>query len=250
MPSLLYPESAWPVRFGRFVRALQIVAIAGAVGAVGGGAAVLAVMGSGPPHKPTIVGAEGDSAAKALSATKAVGDAKGSPQSGSPQSGSPQSSGPATASPPPAAASPAPAASPPGSGTPQPSQLAAAAAEPAAAAPQNAEPAAAPAASEPDNRAKPTERSVHSRIAKLRARENRRARSVASRNPQERDWRSYDSYRPSQRAVAERGFQTGAMQRGSYPYYDSAPRAGYWGGGSAFSGGWGNGGWGSGGWGN
>lgn len=245
MPSLLYPESAWPVRFGRFVRALQIVAIAGTVGAVGGGVAVLAVMGSGPPHRPTIVGAEGDGAAKALTATKAVGDPKGSPQS----------SGPAAAPPAPAAASPAPAASPPGSGTPQPSQLAAAAAEPAAAepaaaAPRNAEPAAAPAASQPDDRAKPAERPVHSRSAKLRAREIRRPRSVVSRYAQERDWRTFDSYRPSQRAVAERSFQTGAMQRGGYPYYDSAPRAGSWGSGSTFGGGWGNGGWGSGGWGN
>jgi hypothetical protein len=243
MPSLLYPESAWPVRFGRFVRALQMVAIAAAVGAVGGGVAVLAVMGSGPPHKPTIVGAEGDNAAKAFTATKAVGNAKGSPQS----------SRPAVALPAPAAASPAPAASRPASGTPQPSQLAAAAAEGAAAAPQSAEPAAAPAASEPDNRAKPAERSVHSRSARLRAREareNRRARSVASRNPQERDWRNYDSYRQSQRAVAERGFQTGAMQRGVYPYYDSAPRADYWGGGQTFGGRWGNGGWNNGSWGN
>jgi hypothetical protein len=240
MPSLLYPESAWPVRFGRFVRALQIVAIAGAVGAVGGGAAVLAVMGSGPPHEPTIVGAEGDNAAKALTATKAVGDAKGSPQS----------PGAAVASPPPAAASPAPAAAPPAPGTAQPSQLAAAAAEPAAAAPHNAERTAAPAASEPDNRAKPAERAVHARSAKLRAREYHRPRSVASRTPQEHDWRSYDPYRPSQRAVAERGLQMGAMQRGGYPYYDSAPRTGYWGGGATFGGGWGNGGWGGGSWGN
>ncbi len=239
MPSLLYPESAWPVRFGRFVRALQIVAIAGTVGAIGGGAAVLAVMGSGPPHRPAIVGAESDNAAQALTATKTVGNAQRAPQS----------SGPAVASPAPAAASPAPVVAPPASGTAQPAQLAAAAAEPAAAAPQNSGPAAAPAASEIDNRATPAEHSVHSRSAKLRAKENRRQRSVASRNPQERDWRSYDAYRPSQGAVAQRGIQTGALQRGGYPYYDSAPRAGYWAGGSTF-GGWGNGGWGSGGWGN
>jgi hypothetical protein len=238
MPSLLYPESAWPVRFGRFVRALQIVAIAGAVGAVGGGAAVLAVMGSGPPHKPAIVGVQsdvqGDNAAKVLNATKAVGDAQKSPQSPAPAVASP------------AAASPAPAAAPPASGTLQGAQLAAAAAEPAAEAPQNAGPAAAPAASAPDNRVKPAERAVHWRSAKLRARENRRARSAAARSPQERDWRSYDSYRPSRRAVAERGLQTG----GGYPYYDSAARSGYWGGGSTFGGGWGNSGWGGGGWGN
>ena len=40
------------------------------------------------------------------------------------------------------------------------------------------------------------------------------------------------------RAAAERGFQTGAMQRGAYPYYDAAPRAGYWGSASTFGGGW------------
>jgi hypothetical protein len=66
---------------------------------------------------------------------------------------------------------------------------------------------------------------------------------LASRYPQERDWRSYDSYRPNQRAVAERSFQMGARQGGGYPYYDSAPRTGYWGNGSMFGGDWGNGGW-------
>jgi hypothetical protein len=242
MPSLLYPESAWPARFGRFVRALQIVAIAGTIGAVGGGAAVLAVMGSGPPHKLAIVGPDSDDAAKAVNATKAVGDAQGSPQS----------SGPAVALPAPAA-SPAPVVAPPASGTPRPAQLAAAAAEPAAAAPQNSGPAAAPAASEIDNRAKTAER-VHARSAKLRAKENRRQRSVASRYARERDWRNYDPYQQGERGTPERGFDSGAFQRRvetganarrGYSYYDSAPRTGYWGGGSMFGGNWGSGGWGN-----
>lgn len=237
MPSLLYPESAWPIRFGRFVRALQMMAIAATVGAVGGGVAVLAVMGSGPPHKPAIVGAEGDNAAKALSA---VGDA---PRS------LPRSSAPAAARTGPAPGAPAPATPHPVSDSPQPSQLAAAAAEPAAAdTPQDTGPAAAPAAPEVNNRAKPAERLVHSRSAKLRARENRRQRSTAARYARQHDWHNnYDSYRPGEREAAERGvesgpfqrrIETGAIQR-SYPYYDSAPRTGYWGGGSMF-GNWGN----------
>jgi hypothetical protein len=237
MPSLLYPESAWPIRLGRFVRALQMVAIAATVGAVGGGVAVLAVMGSGPPHKPAIVGAGGDNAAKALSAV-----------AGAPRS-PPRSSAPAAVRTGPAAGSPAPAAPPAVSDTPQPSQLAAAAAEPAAAdAPQGTGPAAAPAASEVNNRAKPAEHSVHARSAKLRAREIHRQRSTAARYARQHDWHhNYDSYRAVERDAAERGIEsgpfqrrieTGAIQR-SYPYYDSAPRTGYWGGGSMF-GNWGN----------
>jgi hypothetical protein len=239
MPSLLYPESAWPVRFGRFVRALQMVAIAATVGAVGGGAAVLAVMGSGPPHKPAIVGADSDNGVKAFTVTKAIGDVKGSP---------PGSSAAGATAPGPAARSPAAAAPPPASNTPQPSQLAAAAAEPAAATPQNNRPAAAPAAPEASNHAKSTAHSVHLRIAKLRARENRRQRSAVAHYAREHDWHNYDSYRPSERDAAERGIgngpfqrriETGAIQR-SYPYYDSAPRTGYWGGGPMFGGNWGN----------
>jgi len=241
MASLLYPESAWPVRFGRFVRALQIVAIAGIIGAVGGGAAVLAVMGSGPPHKLAIVGDDSDNAA--VNTTKAVGAAQRSPRS----------SGPAVASPAPAAASPAPVVALPASGTAQPAQLAAAAAEPGAAAPQNSGPAAAPAASETDNRAKAAER-VHARSAKLRARENHRQRSLASRYAREHDWRNYDAYRQGERGTPERGLDSGAFQRrvatganarGGYSYYDSAPRTGYWGGGAMFGSNWGGGGWGN-----
>lgn len=239
MPSLLYPESAWPVRFGRFVRALQMGAIAAIVGAVGGGAAVLAVMGSGPPHKPAIVGAESDNGVKAFTATKAIGDVKGSP---------PRLSAPGATPPGPAARSPAPAAPPPASDTPQPSQLAAVAAEPPAATPQDREPAAAPAASEVNNHAKPTPHSVHLRIAKLRARESRRQRSAAAHYAREHDWHNYDSYRLSERDAAERGTESGPFQRRietgaigrSYPYYDSAPRTGYWGGGPMFGGSWGN----------
>lgn len=237
MPSLLYAESAWPIRFGRFVRALQMVAIAATVGAVGGGVAVLAVMGSGPPHKPAIVGAEGDNAAKALSA---VGDAARP---------TPRSSAPAATRTGPAAGSRAPVTPPPAPDSPQPSQLAAAAAEPAAAdAPQDTGPAAAPAASEVNTHAKPAEHSAHWRSAKLRARENHRQRNTAARYAREHNWHNnYDSYRPGERDAAERGIEsgpfqrrveTGAIQR-SYPYYDSAPRTGYWGGGSMF-GNWGN----------
>jgi translation initiation factor IF-2 len=256
MSPLLYPESAWPARFGRFVRTLQVVAIAGAVGAIAGGVSMLAVMDSGPPNKPIIVDAASANGATAGRAAKVVGDAHGSPQS---------PAAPAAASPVPAAppglGTPQPAAAPPASGTPQPSQFAAAAAPPAAAAPQMTAPAGAPApaASGLYNRVAPAEHSVHARSARLRARENRRSRSMASRYARERDRRSYDAYGlsqpygPSERGAAERDVEAGAVPRSNYPYYYASPRSSYWGnsagnssgnspwgGGPRFGGDWGN----------
>ncbi len=246
MSPLLYPELAWPARFGRFVRTLQVVAIAGAAGAIAGGVSMLGVMDSGRPNKPIIVDAASANGAKAPSAAKMVGDAHGSPQS-------PVT--PAAASPvpvaPPASGSPQPAAAPPASRSPQPPQFAAAAAPPAGG-PQITGPA--PAASGLYNRVEPTGHSVHSRAARLRAKENRRSRSMAWRYAREHDRRSYDAYGssppygPRERGATERDVEA----RGSSPYYYASPRnndwgnsagnSSYssWGGGARFGGDWGN----------
>jgi hypothetical protein len=254
MSPLLYPELAWPARFGRFVRTLQVVAIAGAVGAIAGGVSMLAVMDSGPPNKPIIVDAASANGARAPSAARVVGDAHGSPQP-------PAAPAPAAAPPMPAAphgsGTPQPAAAPPASSTPQPPQFAAAAAPPVATAPQMTGPAGAPApaASGLYNRVAPAEHWVHSRSARLRARENRRSRSMAWRYARQHDRRNYDTYGssqqygPSGRSAAERDVEAGAASRSGYPYYYSSPRNSYWGnssgasswgGGSTFGGDWGN----------
>jgi hypothetical protein len=236
MQPLLYPELAWPARFGRFVRTLQIVAIAGATGAVVGGVGIFAFMGSAPPHKPAIVGTAGDGAAPALDAAKVVGDPHGSPQPAAPAVASPAPAAP------PVSGAPQPvqpAATPPASGTAQQPQL-------AAAAPQAAE----PAGSGLYNRIEPApaEHSVHSRNAKLRAKDSRRSRSVASRYARDQRGYDYEPYGSSERGATQRDVEAAAGQRGGYPY---SPRTSYWGG-SMFggNGGWGNGGWGNSGWGN
>lgn len=255
MSPLLYPELAWPARFGRFVRTLQVVAIAGAVGAIAGGVSMLAVMDSGPPNKPVIVDAASANGAKAPSAAKVVGNAHGSPQSPA----APAVALPVTAAPP-GSGTPQPAV-PPASSTPQPPQFAAAAASPVAATPQITGPAGAPApaASGLYNRMAPAEHSWHSRTARLRAKENRkenrRSRSMAWRYAREHDRRSYDAYGssqpygPSERGATERDVEARAVPRSSYPYYYSSPRNSYWGnssgnrswgGGARFGGDWDN----------
>jgi hypothetical protein len=250
MPPLLYPESTWFGRFGRFVRTLQIVALAGAVGAIGGGAGMLAFTGSGPPHKPVIVGASSDNAAQAVDAAKVVGAAHGAPQSAAPAAASAvPAASPASVTPQPDR----PAAAPPAQATPQPSQLAGAAALAVAAAPQATGSAGAPASSGLYNRAEPAEHSAHARIAKLRAKENRRAKSMISRYAREQDRRDYDRYGwgdqsessdrnrssdwygPNERGAGERGIEADAIPRRGYP-----PRSTSWGGGPTFGGGWGN----------
>lgn len=218
MSALLSPELAWPARFGRFVRTLQVVVVSGAIGAVAGGAGILALMGREPPHKPAIVGAGGDNAEKALNAAKVVRDAFGSAPSPAPAIAPPAA--PAAQ---PGSGTPQPAAAPPASRAPQSPQFAAAAASAAAAAPQ-------PAASELYNRVEPADHSVHARSSKLRAKENkenRRAKSLASRYARERDRRGYEPrgyepYGPSERYSDDY----------AAPRYYSAPRGSYWGGGN------------------
>jgi hypothetical protein len=233
MAPLLYPELAWPTRFGRFIRTLQIVAIAGAIGAVAGSAAMLALVDNGPPPKPVIVGAGGDNGGKAFNTAKAVGNPNGASQSAAPAvaSPAPPAGSPLSAVP----QSPQPAAAPPAAGTPRPPQF-------AAAAPEITGPAGAPAAARLYNRIEPAEHSVHSRSAKLRAKENRRPKSLASRYARNRDRHGYVSYgpsRPYRRGASEREIDAGATPRGGYPYYNAAPRSSYWGGGAPFGGGWG-----------
>jgi hypothetical protein len=241
MAPLLYPELPWPSRFGRFIGILQVVAIAGAIGAVAGSAAMLALVGNGPPPKPIIVGAGGDNGGKTFDAAKAAGNANGASQSAAPAVASPA---------PPAGSalsgvpqSPQPAAAPPAAGTAQLPQF-------AAATPQITGPAGAPAASKLYNRVEPAEHAAHARSAKLRAKENRRPKSLASRYARDRDRHGYESYGwggPYQRGASQRGIDAGVTPRSGYRYYNAAPRSSYWGGGAPF-GGWG-GGWG-GSWGN
>jgi hypothetical protein len=60
--------------------------------------------------------------------------------------------------------------------------------------------------------------------------------------------RDYDQYGARDRyGPSERGMDADAIQRGGYPYYYSAPRSGFWDGGSMFGrGSWGsNGSWGN-----